>query len=95
MSTNGLTDHDLTQLLTPTRASGGVMELHYFNTLFPAAPALCGTMPDGGSWANHYRPGAAVYTPQDTMSPAYEMCPACQVRYSYMGAAQRRKDGGK
>lgn len=95
MSTNGLTDHDLTQLLTPTRDSGGVMELHYFRRHQPTAPALCGTMPDGGSWEHHYRPGTTAYTAGGKLAPQFELCPACQVRYSYLPASKPMGGGAQ
>ncbi|WP_237234327.1 hypothetical protein [Rothia nasisuis] len=83
MTVHELTLEDLAQLLTPPPPAPGKSTLHYYNRLWVTGPALCGTMPDGGSWEHHYRPGRTAYTAGGKLAPQFELCPICQVRYSY------------
>lgn len=80
-----ITDADLHQLLNPTPEEGKT-QLHYYSSLNPHRPALCGAMPEGGSWKSdsHYRPGAKAYTAPGKLAPQFELCPGCQVRRSFM-----------
>ena len=86
MTVHELTPEDLNQLRTAPTLPQGVTLLHYYSKRRPTAPALCGAMPDGGSWTNdnHYRPGTTAYTAGGKLAPQFELCPLCQVRYSYL-----------
>lgn len=61
----------------------GNITLHIHKRQDNTAPALCGRLPNGGDWANNYRPSKTAYTSNGTLHPAFTVCPVCQVRRSY------------
>lgn len=52
--------------------------LHYYRISAPSAPALCGESAPAGSWATVPNGDAVTVAGY----PLYEVCPACQVRFS-------------
>lgn len=52
--------------------------LHYYRPSAPFAPALCGESAPAGSWATVPNGDAVTVAGY----PLYEVCPACQVRFS-------------
>lgn len=92
MTVHELTPEDLAQLLTLPQ---DVTLLHYYSKRRPTAPALCGAMPDGGSWKSdsHYRPGNKAYTADGKLHPQFELCPGCQVRFSTLSSDSAQGGG--
>lgn len=72
-----LTHEDLNQLLTtPPRPE--VVTLHYTSKYADSLPALCGEEAPKGGWDMNKAKGKSGGNTRK------ELCPACQVRYSYM-----------
>lgn len=74
--TSALTAEDCARLLGELPAPGRL--LHYYRPSAPSAPALCGESAPAGSWATAPNGDAVTVAGY----PLYEVCPACQVRFS-------------
>ena len=71
-----ITDHDLEQILnTPPQPE--VLILHYVHKKNLTLPALCGEEPASGIWSRDMAKRAKASNTRT------EICPACQVKYSY------------
>lgn len=73
-----ITDHSLDQLLSATPRPE-VVTLHYVCKTNLTLPALCGEEAPKGGWDMDRAKD------ESGGNTRLELCPACQVRYSYMG----------
>lgn len=87
----------VTQSITGSHIFTGLLEeppspgrlLHYYRPKAPFAPALCGESAPADSWATVPNGDAVTVAGY----PLYEVCPACQVRFSALTSGSTQ-DGG-
>ena len=87
VETSAPTAEDCVRLLNEVSAPRRL--LHYYSPKAPFAPALCGESAPADSWASVPNGDAVTVAGY----PLYEVCPACQVRFSALTSGSIQ-DGG-